>query len=452
MNNWNNNSIFYHFYPLGSFGAPQRNDFISSPIPRLMQIEKWLPHLERLHINAIYLGPVFESTAHGYDTANYYLIDRRLGDNQTLKEMVQFLHEHGIRVILDGVFNHVGRDFFAFKDLLQNGENSSYLNWFSGIDFSRQSPCGDPFFYEGWNNNYDLVKLNLQNQAICDHLFKAVELWMKEFNIDGLRIDAADCVDMTFLQRLYSRCKTQNPDFWIMGEVIHGDYSKWINAEALDSVTNYECFKGLYSSHVDRNYFEIAYSLNRQFGEYGIYRHFLPYSFVDNHDVNRLSSNLKNPLHAYPTYCLLFCMPGIPSIYYGSEWGITGERTAADDHILRPYIDPENPSPDPTLRDLPDHIARLAQIRLQSPALQSGDYHQVFVAGEQFVFMRETQEENILVVVNSAQQPVSLEISVSQNHIPEPIDLLSGEKTVWKDNLLVIQDMPPNSGKIIKIR
>lgn len=452
MRDWINNSIFYHFYPLGSFGAPQRNDFTSAPVPRLRQIEKWLPHLKNLHINAVYLGPVFESTAHGYDTANYFQVDRRLGDNQTLKEMMQLLHENNMHVILDGVFNHVGRDFFAFKDLQERGKDSPYLDWFSGIDFSKQSSFGDSFSYNGWNNNFDLVKLNLQNQAVCDHLFKAVDFWMKEFSIDGLRIDAADCVDMTFLQQLLKRCKAHNPDFWMMGEIIHGDYAKWIDAAALDSVTNYECFKGLYSSHVDHNYFEIAYSLNRQFNEQGIYRHFLPYSFADNHDVNRLISNLKNPLHAYPVYCLLFCMPGIPSIYYGSEWGTTGERTAADDHILRPFIDPDKPVLNPDLQDLPDYIARLAQLRLQSPALQTGRYQQVLVASEQFAFLRETEEESILVVVNSAQQSTTLEIPVSAAHSSESVDLLSSEMFVWKDNKLTIPNLLPNSGRIIKIR
>ncbi len=452
MQEWINNSIFYHIYPMGCFGAPLKNDFSSAPTPRLKQLEKWLPHLKELHINAVYLGPVFESTAHGYDTADYFHVDRRLGDNQTLKEMVQILHENNIRVVLDGVFNHVGRDFFAFKDLQEKGRNSPYLDWFHGIDFNRQGPCGDAFSYEGWNNNYDLVKLNLQNNAVSDHLFKAVDLWMAEFAIDGLRIDAADCIDMTFLQQLSQHCKAQNPDFWIMGEIIHGDYAKWVNAGALDSVTNYECYKGLYSSHIDHNYFEIAYSLNRQFGDKGIYRHFLPYSFADNHDVNRLVSNLQNPLHAFPVYFLLFCMPGIPSIYYGSEWGIIGKRTASDDHILRPFIDPERPILNTDLLDLTNYIAKLAQIRLRSPALQVGNYHQVFVAGEQFAFLRETENECVLVIVNSAQQSVALEIPNLANNISEPMDLLSEEKYEWKNNSILIPNLLPNSGKIIKLK
>ncbi len=452
MENWISKSVFYHIYPLGCFGAPLKNDFSSPPVQRLKEIEKWLPHLKNLHINALYLGPLFESTAHGYDTADYYQVDRRLGDNQTLREMIALLHENNIRVVLDGVFNHVGRDFFAFKDLLKNGKNSCYCDWFSEIDFSRQSPFRDTFAYAGWNGNFDLVKLNLQNSAVRDYLFKAVDFWMTDFKIDGLRIDAADCVDFSFLQQLSARYKTHNSNFWIMGEIIHGDYAQWVNAGALDSITNYECYKGLYSSHVDHNYFEIAYSLNRQFGEQGLYRHFLPYSFVDNHDVNRLISNLTNPMHAYPVYCLLFSMPGIPSIYYGSEWGISGKRTPSDDHILRPQLNPESTISNPALTNLPDYIAKLAQIRLTSPALQAGTYQQIIVANEQFAFLRETAEESIITTVNSSQHMISLDIPTPVECSTTAVDLLTGDKFSCSNGKLFIPIIYPNSGRIIKIR
>jgi glycosidase len=223
-----------------------------------------------------------------------------------------------MRLILDGVFNHVGRDFWAFRDVLSAREQSVYREWFAGLKFGESSPYHDPFTYEGWNGHYSLVKLNLHHPAVVQHLFDAVSLWVEEFNIDGLRLDAADSIDIEFLRKLADFCQNLRPDFWLMGEVVHGDYRHWANDQALDSVTNYECYKGLYSSHVDRNYFEIGYSLNRQFGPDGLYRHLPLYNFVDNHDVNRVMSYLKNPAHLYPLYCLLFTMPGIPSIYYGS--------------------------------------------------------------------------------------------------------------------------------------
>ena len=154
-----------------------------------------------------------------------------------------------------------------------------------------------------------------------------------------------------------------------MGEVVHGDYRKWANAETLDSVTNYECYKGLYSSHVDRNYFEIAYALNRQFGEVGLYCDIPLYNFADNHDVNRVASNLTNPAHLHTLYCLLFTMPGVPSIYYGSEWGMQTIKSNGDDHALRPHLDIATVSGRVRIPILAETIARLTRIRLSSQAL-----------------------------------------------------------------------------------
>ena len=328
MGHWACDSVFYHIYPLGFCGAPLKNDFCSPVTPRLEKLTDWLGHLRDLGINALYLGPLFESSTHGYDTADYYRVDRRLGSNQLLTHLSALLHQKGIRLVLDGVFHHVGRDFWAFRDVLERCEQSAYAEWFQGLDFQKRSPFDDPFAYEGWRGHYNLVKLNLHNPSVKSHLFHAVDGWIREFNLDGLRLDVADCLDMDFQKELATFCKSRRPDFWLMGEVIHGDYRKWVNPETLDSVTNYVAYKGLYSSHLDKNYFEIAYTLKRQFGEDGLYRDLPLYVFADNHDVNRVASRLKNPAHLYPLYCLLFTMPGVPSIYYGSEWGIEGERTS----------------------------------------------------------------------------------------------------------------------------
>ncbi|MCU7500706.1 MAG: alpha-amylase, partial [Ignavibacteria bacterium] len=317
---WSFDSVFYHIYPLGFCGTPKNNDFFSQPVSRLDKIYGWIGHMKSLGVNALYLGPLFESTSHGYDTADYFHVDRRLGTDEQLKNLIAALHQNGIRVILDGVFNHVGRSFWAFRDLRMNMQSSPYSSWFHGLDFSQRSPLGDPFSYEGWNGHYNLVKLNLKNHDTREHLFDAVRMWIDYFEIDGLRLDAADCIDMKFLQDLALVTKHKKKDFWLMGEIIHGDYRRWVNSQTLDSVTNYECYKGLYSSLNDKNYFEIAYSLNRQFGTGGMYRNMPLYAFADNHDVNRIASIIKDPVHIYPLYCLLFTMPGVPSVYYGSEW------------------------------------------------------------------------------------------------------------------------------------
>ncbi len=397
---WIHDAMFYHIYPLGLCGAPERNDFSSSPV------DPWIDHIAALNLNAVYLGPVFESSQHGYDTADYYHVDRRLGNVQTLKGVIGAMKARGMHVILDAVFHHVGRDFWAFRDVQINGRASAYADWFYQIDFNQRSPFGDAFSYQGWAGHTSLVKLNLHNPAVRAHLFDAVAMWVREFDIDGLRLDAADSIDHDFLRALAAHCRRLKPDFWLMGEVVHGDYGRWANPSMLDSTTNYEAYKGLYSSHVDRNYFEIAYSLNRQFGAEGIYRDLLLYSFADNHDVNRVASNLTNPAHLYPLYLLLFTMPGIPSIYYGSEWGIKGARTPQDDRMLRPHLmlDPTHfPHP-----DLAKTIGKLAALRRDLPALRWGTYQQAHVAHEQFAFARRTPEQTVIVAVNAANTPAAI--------------------------------------------
>ncbi|MDX9863440.1 MAG: alpha-amylase family glycosyl hydrolase [Anaerolineaceae bacterium] len=413
MKNWAEESIFYHIYPLGLTGAPVRNDFQSTPVPRLEQLYGWLDHIQWLGADAIYLGPVFESTAHGYDTVDYFHVDRRLGTDETLSAFSAEVHRRGMRLVLDGVFNHVGRNFWAFHDVIENGEASPYTDWFHNLRFGGQSPCGDPFTYEGWAGYYDLVKLNLQNPAVVTHLLQAATDWIERYQIDGIRLDAADVVDMDFLRTLSAHCRNLRPDFWLMGEIVHGDYAHWANPQTLDSVTNYEAYKGLYSSHNDRNYFEIAHSLNRQFGEGGVYRDLMLYNFVDNHDVNRLASTLKVPGHLYPLHILLFTMPGIPSIYYGSEWGQPGQRSEFSDAALRPALKADEISQQPPESGLAPVVQRLSALRRASQALRHGSYREVFVQSEQFAFLRQTADETVLVTLNSADEPAEMHCNLS---------------------------------------
>lgn len=452
MPHWAWDAVIYHIYPLGFCGTPASNDFCSTPAPRLELIYDWIPHLKNLGMTALYLGPVFESSAHGYDTANYFHVDRRLGKNETLSNLASALHQNGIRVILDGVFHHVGRDFWAFRDVLEHHENSSYCDWFQGLSFRSRSPYGDPFTYETWHGHYNLVKLNLRNPEIKKHIFQAVKTWINEFEIDGLRLDAADCMDLDFLKELAAICREARSDFWLVGEVLQGDYRKWANSETLDSVTNYECYKGLYSSHVDKNYFEIAYSLNRQFGEHGIYRDLPLYAFADNHDVNRVASRLRKPEHLYPLYCLLFTMPGVPSIYYGSEWGIEGEKRNGDDSPLRPYLDLATVSQTGRHRDLSNVISKLSGIRRSSDALKHGDYIQLAVRHEQLAFARKTSNECIIVVVNSADRPASLRIPIPVEYGNQLVDILNpGESYRISEGKAEIDTVWPNWARIMKL-
>lgn len=406
-----NESIIYTIYPLGYCGAPKENN--GELVYRLDKIYDDIDHLKELSVNALVFNPVFESSRHGYDTIDYRRVDCRLGDNASFKKICDTLHENGIRVILDGVFNHVGRDFFAFRDVQQNLGNSRYCGWFENLNFGGGSPMGDPFWYEGWAGCYDLVKLNLHNEEVVNYLLDSVRFWIDEFDIDGLRLDAADCIDLGFFKRLREVCKGQKPDFWLYGEIIHGDYTRWANSETLDSVTNYECYKGIYSSHNDHNYFEIAHSLNRQFANGGIYQNIYTYNFVDNHDVDRVASVLRDKNHLCNVYTMLYTMPGVPSIYYGSEWGIEGRRTRESDYELRPCLDlnhVENGN-----EELFAHLVKLGKARLTLEALQYGRFENVNIMNEKLVYKRQTDNQTVFVAFNLTDHDDSIGFNTGCN-------------------------------------
>lgn len=402
---WYENAVFYHIYPLGLTGAPLNNLGEETKGNRILQIVDWIPHLKKLNINAVYFGPVWESGTHGYDTHNYYKLDSRLGSNEDFKKVCDALHDAGIRVVLDGVFNHVGRGFAPFLDVLKNRENSSYKDWFAGLNFGGNNSYNDGLSYENWSGCEELVKLNMYNGDVREHLLKAVAMWMDEFGIDGLRLDAADCIQKDFFKELRRFTKSRRSDFWLMGEIIHGNYRDWANADMMDSVTNYECWKGIYSSHNDKNYFEIAHSLNRQFAKGGIYEGLKLYNFVDNHDVNRISSLLKEKENLLNVYTMLFTMPGIPSIYYGSEWGIEGEKSkgANADVPLRPAIDIH--AMEGINEGLISHIADLTAEYHHNKTLRCGGFENVEIKNQQLVYARYSEDDYTLVALNLSDEP-----------------------------------------------
>ena len=308
---WAYESVFYQIYPLGFCGAPFENDGVEKP--RIRKVEEWIPHIRKTGADAIYFSPVFESDTHGYNTRDFRKIDCRLGSNEDFAEVCKSLHEAGIRVVLDGVFNHVGRGFWAFQDVLKNRERSPYLNWFH-INLGGNSNYNDGLWYEGWEGNYDLVKLNLKNDEVVNHILESVRFWVETFDIDGLRLDVAYLLDHDFVRRLRSFCDRLKKDFFLVGEILHGDYKTLVNDQMLHSCTNYECYKGLYSSFNSMNLFEINHSLMRQFGpeNWTLYKGLHLMSFVDNHDVTRIASILTNEKHLPLIYAMAFGMPGIP--------------------------------------------------------------------------------------------------------------------------------------------
>lgn len=394
---WFEESAFYQIYPLGLCGAPREND--GGTEPRILKLLDWVPHIKKLGADAVYFCPVFESDAHGYDTRDYTKLDGRLGTNADFARVCAALHAAGIRVVLDGVFNHVGRGFWAFRDVLEKREASPYRDWFH-IDFGGNSGYNDGLWYEGWEGHYELVKLNLRNPAVAEYLFGCIRGWVEEFGVDGLRLDVAYCLDEDFVRRLRAFTGGLKPAFVLIGEMLHGDYKRMVNGAMLHSATNYECYKGLYSSFNTGNMHEISYSLNRQFGseQWCLYtgKHLL--SFVDNHDVTRIATILTDKNCLKPVYGLLFGMPGVPAVYYGSEWGMEGDKRNGDP-TLRPAVER------PESNDLTAWITALAHARTQSKALCCGSYRNVLVQPKQLIFERYADGERVLVAINADGNP-----------------------------------------------
>ncbi len=439
-----NEAVIYNIYPLGFCGAPKHND--GKLEYRLDKIYDIIDHLKKMSVNVVVFNPLFESTSHGYDTIDYRKVDKRLGDNESFKKICKALHDNGIRIMLDGVFNHVGRDFFAFKDVQEHLWDSRYCGWFQNLNFDGNSPLGDRFWYEGWEGHYELVKLNLHNPEVVDYLLSSVNFWIDEFDIDGLRLDAADCVDIDFFKKLRYTCKSRKPDFWLYGEIIHGDYNRWANSDTLDSVTNYECYKGIYSSHNEHNYFEIAHSLNRQFANGGIYQNIYTYNFVDNHDVNRIASVLRDKNHLFNVYTMLYTMPGVPSIYYGSEFGIEGMRTSHSDAELRPCLDLNN-IPNANY-ELFNHIAKLGKVRLALDALKYGKFENANIKNETLVYKRFSDNQTVFVAFNLTNHDERIGFDARYNG--KLTDVLDNNR-MFDANGWTEVDMKPYSARILVV-
>ena len=433
---WAYESVFYQIYPIGFCGAPRVNDGVT--VPRIRKVSDWAAHIASLGCNAVYFSPIFESDSHGYDTRDFRRVDCRLGTNEDFAAVCKTLHEHGIKVVLDGVFNHVGRGFWAFKDVQEKKWDSPYKDWFH-ISFDGNSCYDDGFWYEGWEGHFELVKLNLQNPAVVDYLMECVKYWIDEFDIDGLRLDVAYSLDHNFMRRLRSYTQELKPDFALIGEVLFGDYNIIVNDEMLHSCTNYECYKGLYSSFNCMNMFEIAHSLHRQFGsdQWCIYRGKHLMTFVDNHDVTRLASILTNKKHIPLAYGLLMGMPGIPCLYYGSEWAEPGEKAPDNDYALRPCF--EEPKPN----ELTEFIKKLIRVRQESDALCNGAYKNVVIQNHQLVFERCSEKERVIVAINAADYPYTANAGELNG---TAADLLTGETVTMNGQL----ELKPYSVQYLK--
>lgn len=449
---WYDEAVFYHIYPLGLCGCKKENTGESEQ--HFDKITAWTEHAAKIGCTAVYIGPLFESEGHGYETRDYKKVDCRLGTNEDFKKYVSYCHENGMHVIVDGVFNHVGRTFAAFQDLLKNRENSAYRDWFCNVNFGGNNEYNDGLTYENWGGYNLLVKLNQRNPEVKAYLFDAIKFWVDEFDIDGIRLDAADVLDFDFMRELRSFTAGLKEDFWLMGEVIHGDYSRWANGDMLDSVTNYELHKGLYSGHNDHNYFEIAHSVKRLLGICGDTR---LYTFVDNHDVERIYSKVNNKEHLYNIYILLYTLYGIPSVYYGSEFAIEGKKEQGSDWNLRPSLELDDFKDAYENNKITKLCMQLGRLKKDYEVLSAGKYEELLLTNRQFAYSRSCDGKNIIIALNNDDSEAVLTINPHMDCKQADI-ILEGSDTEKNgsvscniENGNIVVKLPANYGTIINL-
>jgi cyclomaltodextrinase len=329
---WGDHAILWQLYPLGFTGAEPAALPDGEPARhRLGELEPWLDYAVDLGCNGLLLGPVFASESHGYDTTDHFRIDARLGDEADFDALVAAAGQRGLRLILDGVFNHVGRTFPPFQAALNGGPGSPAARWFKRAD------DGDYAVFEGHGQ---LVELDHDEPAVLGYVVEVMSHWLGR-GAGGWRLDAAYAVPPAFWAKAIPAVRESFPDAWFLGEMIHGDYAAYANEAGLDSITQYEVWKAIWSSLNDRNFFELDHALGRHNsfldGE-------LAQTFVGNHDVTRLATQLTDDRHFGHAVAVLMCIGGVPSVYYGDEQGFRGlkENRAGGDDEIRPAF-PSSP-------------------------------------------------------------------------------------------------------------
>jgi len=335
VSTWSDHVIWWQLHPISFLGAEPTALAADAPaVHRLGDLVPWLDYLVELGCNGLALGPVFAAESHGYDTVDHHRIDARLGSDQDFDDLVAAARERGVRVLLDGVFNHVGRGFAPFQDVLTHGRASTYASWFE-LDFTAEAAdSADGFGYADFEGHHHLVALNHAEPAVQQYVAEVMRHWLRR-GVDGWRLDAAYAVPPAFWRAVIDQVRPEYPDAWFVGEVIHGDYAQIVRDGRLDSVTQYELWKAVWSSLNDLNFFELAHALKRHDGFAADFR---PLTFVGNHDVTRLASILDDPRHAVHALAVLFTVAGVPSIYAGDEQGFQGVKheRADGDREIRP--------------------------------------------------------------------------------------------------------------------
>ncbi len=391
MSAWSEHVIWWQVYPLGLVKAePEPVETVRHRLPELIG---WLDYLVELGANGLALNPVFASSTHGYDTTDYFAVDNRLGDEADLVALFQACHARGIKVLLDGVFNHVGRQHPAFRAVLERGPEAETASWFR-VDWPPEWQPGDDVPAWVFEGHEALVSLNHHEPAVVEMVAEVMSYWLDR-GADGWRLDAAYAVDSQFWRQVLAKVRERHLEAWIVGEVIHGDYPQLIADTGMDSITQYELWQGIWHSISQTNFFELEHSLGRHntFCE-----SFTPLTFVGNHDVSRIANQVGDPRHLPHALVVLFTVGGVPSIYYGDEQGYRGvkqERAGGDDEV-RPEF-PDSPAEFSDLgRPIHDLHQRLIAIRRRHHLTRART--EVLEVSNEVLVYRTTAAENGLIV------------------------------------------------------
>jgi cyclomaltodextrinase / maltogenic alpha-amylase / neopullulanase len=396
---WVSHAIWWQVYPLGFVGAHPVPSGTEPPGPgehRLRRLADWLDHAIELGASGVALGPIFASRTHGYDTTDHYRIDPRLGDDADFDHFVAEAHRRGLRILLDGVFNHVGTDFPRYA---QASQDDASARWFRGR----------PGRFHTFEGHSGLVTLNHDNPEVVDYVVDVMDHWLGR-GADGWRLDAAYAVPERFWATTLPRVRERHPEAWFVGELIHGDYAAAVSAASFDSATQYELWKAIWSSLNDGNFFELDWALQRH-SEF--LASFAPLTFIGNHDVTRIASRLERPEHVAHALVLLLTVGGVPSVYAGDEFGFRGvkeERFGGDDAVR-----PEFGTPPLQLDAAGGEAWALHQyligLRRRHPWLHAATTKAVHLENRHYVYETRSGQDALLVALNIDDKPLRLAAS-----------------------------------------
>ncbi len=407
---WLEHAIGWHVYPLGFTGAPVHGDESDAAVAaapgtsRLDHLIDWLDYVQELGLNVLQLGPIFESATHGYDTLDYFRIDRRLGDDAAFDRLIAAAHERGIKVLLDGVFNHLSSQAPMFREALDDPDSASAKLF--DVDRSGEEPTAPCF--EG---HLELVEFDHRAPETAEFVESVMRHWL-ERGIDGWRLDAAYAVDPNFWARVLPSVRADFPHAFIYGEVIHGDYVDIVARSTMDSATEYELWKATWSALKDHNFYELEWTLGRHDA---FLESFVPVTFVGNHDVTRIASQVGQD-KAVLALVVLMTVGGIPLIYYGDEQGYTGvkeERFGGDDQV-RPVF-PATPEELSTLGNwMHDAHRQLIGLRRRHPWLHRATVTVTSIANERITYDVGADGRSLSVALEITGKP-SAEIREGEN-------------------------------------